>query len=119
MDKRKKTRQGDSTLIDIRTFVRHMSALILGVRDEYHQVHILTGGGGCSNLMEDVFDAETCSLRVIFFFFSFFMLPDSFNHIKRSCLHLKYNVFRAGKSFSDVIIMTRVNRFEKAKYLIK
>lgn len=71
MDKRKKTRQGDSTLIDIRTFVRHMSALILGVRDEYHQVHILIGGGGCSNLMEDVFDAETCSLRVIFFSFLF------------------------------------------------
>lgn len=55
MDK-EKTRQGDSTLIDITTFVRHLSALILGVRDEYHQIHILRRK--TAQLMEDVFDVE-------------------------------------------------------------
>lgn len=54
---REKTRQGDSTLIDIRTFVRHLSVCILGVRDEYHQIYILRRKNG-SKLMADVFDVE-------------------------------------------------------------
>ena len=44
-------------MIDIGTFVRHLSVLILGVRDEYHQIHILRRRNG-SELMEDVFDVE-------------------------------------------------------------
>ena len=44
-------------MIDIRTFVRHLSVLILGVRDEYHQIYIFEEQKG-SELMETFFLVE-------------------------------------------------------------
>lgn len=44
-------------MIDIGTFVRHLSVLILGVRDDYHQIYILRRRNSLE-LMEDVSDVE-------------------------------------------------------------
>lgn len=57
MDREKNPRQGDGTVTNVLISIRHLSVLILGVRDEYHQIYILEEENG-SELMEDVFLVE-------------------------------------------------------------
>lgn len=90
--------------------------LILGVRDEYHQIHILRRKNG-QNLMEDVFGVEEsqrfkCFLCVCCVFVA--RLSQT-NIIKVSSI----NRFESHLSISSLIMLTRVNRLEDVKHSIK
>lgn len=62
MDRRKTRQGGDSTLIDIRTFVRHLSAYFRSER-WVSSNPFFEGGGGVLQLMEDVFDGEVAAAQ--------------------------------------------------------
>lgn len=104
-------------MIDIRTFVRHLSVLILAVRDEYHQIYISRREKKKpgSKLMEDVFHAEESPQFGCFP--AILLRPRALKQISSKSSSI--NHFEIHLRISSLITMTRVNRLEGVKHSIK
>lgn len=116
--KGEKTRQGDSTLIDIRTFVRHLSAYFRSERwvssnPYFEEEKRLKVDGRCL-LMRKSHSSPTVSSD---FFYFFSRGPSSPKQILSKSSSI--NRFESHLSISSLIMMTRVNRLEDVKHSIK